>query len=122
MPDRQNFTAEEVENWVRASCLAQGVPVKVADPVLVGRVGALLGVGPGGRVAADGRRAASEASAPRAAATADRGDGLQLPGRSHPCGVQRPGAGLARADDGVVEQGGDDRDLPVEVERIPRPA
>lgn len=122
MPDGQAFTPEEVENWVRASCAAQGVPVKVADPVLVGRVGALLGVGPGVRAAADGRRAASGASAPRAAATADRSDGLQLPDRSHPGRVQRPGAGLSRADDGMVEQGGDDRYLPVEVERVPRSA
>jgi len=35
------------------------LPVKVADPVLVGRVGALLGVGPGVRAGADGRRAAA---------------------------------------------------------------
>ena len=116
MADGHAFTAEEVEEWTRASCVAQGVPVKVADPVLVGRVGALLGVGSGVRVAADGRRAASGASAPRAAATAGRGGGLQLPDRLHPGRVQCPGAGLSGADDGVVEQGGDDRDLPVEVE------
>jgi hypothetical protein len=122
MPGGQSFTAEEVENWVRASCLAQGVPVKVADPVLVGRVGALLGVGSGVRAAADGRRAASGASAPRAAATADRACGLQLPDRLHPGGVQGARTGLAGADDGVVEQGGDDGDLPVEVERVPRSA
>lgn len=122
MPDGQTFTAEEVEEWTRASCLAQGVPVKVADPVLVGRVGALLGVGPGVRVAADGRRAASGASAPRAAVTADRGGGLQLPNRSHPCRVQGAGAGLAGADYGVVQQSGDDRRLTVEVERVPRSA
>jgi hypothetical protein len=60
MPSGLSFTDEEVENWVRASCAAQGVPVKVADPVLVGRIGALLGAGSGVRVAADVRRAASE--------------------------------------------------------------
>jgi hypothetical protein len=49
MPDRQTFTDEEVEKWTRASCAAQGVPVKVADPMLVRRVGALLGVDPGVR-------------------------------------------------------------------------
>jgi hypothetical protein len=122
MPDGQTFTAEEVENWVRASCAAQGVPVKVADPIVVGRVGALLGVDPGVRVAADGRRAASGASAPRAAATVDRSGGLQLPDRSYPRRVQGAGTGLAGADDGVVEQGGDDGDLSVEVERVPRSA
>jgi hypothetical protein len=122
MPDRQSFTDEEVENWVRTTCAAQGVPVKVADPVLVGRVGALLGVDPGVRAAVDGRRAASEASAPRAGATAGRGGGLQLPDRLHPRRVQGAGAGLPGADDGVVEQGSDDRDLSVEVQRVPRPA
>ena len=122
MPSRQSFTPEEVESWVRTTCAAQGVPVKVADPVLVGRVGALLGVGPGVRVAADGRRAASGASAPRAAVTAGRGGGLRIPDRLHPRGVERSGSRLAGSDDGVVEQGGDDRDLPVEVERVPRSA
>lgn len=122
MPDGQTFTPEEVENWVRTTCAAQGVPVKVADSVVIRRVGALLGVGPGVRAAADGRRAASGASAPRAGATAARGGGLQLPDRSHPSRVQGAGAGLSGADDGVIQQGGDDRDLAVEVERVPRSA
>jgi hypothetical protein len=122
MPDGQAFTADEVENWVRDSCRAQGVPVKVSDAAVVRRVGALLGVGPGVRASAEGRRAASGASAPPAAVAADRGGGLQLPDRLHPGRVQRPGTGLARSDDSVIQHSPDDGDLPVEVERVPRSA
>lgn len=48
----QRFTAEQVADWVRASCLAQGVPVVVSDPGVVSDVVALAtgrAVGPADR-------------------------------------------------------------------------
>lgn len=36
---------EAVRAWVERTCAAQGVPVFVADAVIVGRVGSLLGSG-----------------------------------------------------------------------------
>lgn len=35
---------EEVEEWTRRSCEAQGVPVKVTDPVVLRKVAVLLGL------------------------------------------------------------------------------
>lgn len=36
-------TREEVIAWVEHSCAAQGVPLKISDPLVVERVAALLG-------------------------------------------------------------------------------
>jgi hypothetical protein len=36
---------EALREWVEASCSAQGVPVKVADPVVLGKVAVMLGAG-----------------------------------------------------------------------------
>lgn len=44
------LTDEEVAAFVAASCRAQGVPVKVTDPLVLGEVAVLLG----GRGRADG--------------------------------------------------------------------
>ena len=45
MADRQGF---DVGAWVRESCEAQGVPVKVTDPDVLRRVCALLGANESG--------------------------------------------------------------------------
>ena len=36
------LTGDGLRAWVEASCSAQGVPVKVTDPMVVARVGVLL--------------------------------------------------------------------------------
>lgn len=62
----QGLTAEEVQSWVRASCAAQGVPVKVVDVAVIRRVRVLLSGGDG--LAEGGARGAtSAASTPRPA-------------------------------------------------------
>ena len=33
---------EKLATWVEASCLAQGIPVQVLDPVLINTIGVLL--------------------------------------------------------------------------------
>lgn len=38
-----NVDLESVRVWLVASCAAQGVPIHVTDPVVVSRLGALLG-------------------------------------------------------------------------------
>lgn len=60
----QEFAAHVVA-WVKASCEAQGVPVKVEDSRVLREVGVLLGGGAGGGRALD----ASASSAPRPAAS-----------------------------------------------------
>lgn len=50
-------SSAEVAAWVEASCTAQGVPVRIGDRRVVGRVVALLGGGvgdPAGKRSADG--------------------------------------------------------------------
>jgi hypothetical protein len=36
---------DDVASWVDSSCAAQGVPVRLEDPVVIERVAVLLGVG-----------------------------------------------------------------------------
>jgi len=55
-----------VQSWVRASCSAQGLPVKVVDVAVIRRVRVLLGGG-GGHAGSGARGATSAASAPRPA-------------------------------------------------------
>lgn len=97
----------ELAAWVSASCRAQGVPVKVTDSAVVRDVCVLLGsAGPGRRPARQrGRRPAGGAS--------EAPDGL------NPVWVERLGSDDAWADDGVVEDGGDDGVLSGEVEPGP---
>lgn len=55
------LSAQQVQDWVHASCAAQGVAVKIQDQGVVRTVGVLLGA----RAAGSGARsAASEARAP----------------------------------------------------------
>ena len=91
-------------SWVAASCAAQGVPVKVTDLGVLSRVGVLLGV----RVGAPRAHGAAAPSTRAPAAPSQPPDGL------HPLGVQRSGSGGTGADDGVVQDGGDDRSLAFE--------
>lgn len=105
------FSAEEVAAFVRASCAAQGVQVKVTDPLVVRRVGVLLGGPPGGSRAH-----------PRSGSTRDAGGRSVAPHDADAAGVQRLGPGGAGPDHDVIDQGLDDRVLPGEVERLPRSA
>lgn len=55
---------EAVRAWLVASCAVQGVPVHVTDPVVVARLGVLLGVSGGrGGQPRRGAAVAPEASA-----------------------------------------------------------
>lgn len=94
------LSGEALAAWVAESCVAQGVPVKVTDPVVVARVGVLL----------TGRGSAGP-QAQRGPAGAGRSE---LPDRGH-SGRIEAGAGVrAGSDHGVVEDGGDDGALAVE--------
>lgn len=84
---------ERVAQWVERSCLAQGVPVKVTDPVTVRQVLALLGV--------------SVVSNPAKRRTGP--DALKMsPGRDDPLDVEAARTGGARVDGRVIEDGFDD--------------
>ena len=96
-------------SWVAASCAAQGVPVKVTDSGVLSRVGVLLGVRAGGP-----RAHGAPVPSTRAPASPS-----QPPDGVHPFGVQGSGAGGAGSDDGVVQDGGDDRGLALEVQGRP---
>lgn len=102
---------DDLAAWVAASCVAQGVPVKVTDVTVVRRVGLLLG-GSVGRPRAQARSAAPRDPAGRS----------EAPDDVHPGTVQGPDAGGAGCDDDVVDQGGGDRVLPRQIQRVPRSA
>jgi len=63
-----HLTPEQIAAWVTASCLAQGVPVKVTDPATVSTVRTLLG-GPDGRTATARQRGRSAPAGPPTDAT-----------------------------------------------------
>jgi len=87
--------------WVALSCAAQGVPVKITDPVVLRRVCVLLG--------------ATE-SGPRLGRQPGRGPTrpvLEAPERPHPLGVQGPAAAHG-LDHGVVQHRRDDGVSPAE--------
>ena len=91
--------AESVRALVERSCAAQGLPVKVTSPAVVEAVVSLLGTAP-----------------------APRRDGpvrSQTPDRVDPVRVDVVDAGPGRADHDMVEDGPDNRSLPVEVKRRP---
>jgi hypothetical protein len=103
-----HLPAEDVASWVEASCAAQGVPGRVTDALLLRRVVVLLGGG-AESVSAQQRRAGAATVAAHS----------QPPHRLHPVPVQAACSGGAGCDDGVVEQGGDDCVLPIEIESGP---
>ncbi len=110
----EKATREAARAWVVASCQAQGVPVLVTDlRVLASVAGLVSGRGTGTAGAPRGPRAGAERgwSAPR--------PGSDFPDGLHAVGVEGPGSGDSGGDDSVVENGGDDGVLPVEVEPGP---
>jgi len=121
--DYGGWPAEVVAAWVGASCAAQGVPVKVSDPLTVDQVGVLLGVVAGRAGRSEAGRAASGASAARTARPVPSPrNGLQPPHGSDAGGVETTGTQHPGGDHGVVENSGDDRRLPGEVQGVPRAA
>jgi hypothetical protein len=99
------LSEEQVHAWVARSCAEQGLPLHVTDVLVLGRVRVLLTgtAGPGARPAS--ARVRSEP-----------------PDRLHPVRVQGARAQQAGTDDGVVQEGADDRGLPGQVKLVPRSA
>jgi len=124
MPSAHYFSDDQVRDWVNASCQAQGVPVKVTDALVVRRVGTLLGAGSEG-AGLGGGGAAHAAAAARTRSTARPARAVcasEPPKRVDAGRVEASGTGHSGEDDGVIEDGPDDRGLAVEVERVPRSA
>src|SRR4051794_31278988 len=100
-----DVSPDALRSWVERTCAEQGIEVAVTDPVTVRKVAALLGAAP------DGPRAHA-----RSASTRPADVHLQVsPFGLDPVDVQRPRAGRAGQDRGVVDDGADDGVLPVEV-------
>lgn len=72
-----HLSAEQIAAWVIASCRAQGLPVRVSDPLVVRQVGVLLGAAPAGSRAH-----------PRSGSTRDRGARSVAPDDGHSGRVQ----------------------------------
>ena len=100
------LSRDELVAWVSASCAAQGVPVFVTDPTVLGRVGLLLG----GRPGAPARRGSASEAAGRPLETPADVDA----GRVEP--LDAWGGGM---DGYVVNDGADDRDLSGQVQVRP---
>lgn len=119
-----HLSTHELAAWVAASCAAQGVPVKITDPTVIRRVGALLGEPgagmPGGVGGGSRAHPRSGSTRPATARPADLSRGRSVPPHDgRPGGVEFLGTGGAGADHHVVDQGVDDGVLPVEVEGSP---
>lgn len=97
---------EAVRAWVEASCLAQGLAVKVADVAVVSRVEVLL-MGRAGR------------PAPAAGGRSGRSGPSKPPDRHDPGRVEGVGSSGAGVDDGMVEQRPDDGVLAGQVQARP---
>ena len=101
-PDRLDhfgWSDEVVQSWLERSCAAQGVPVRVTDPLTIARVAALLGC--------------------QAPTRASQGRELQAPDRLDPSRVDVSRAGQAGSNDSVVQHRGDDGRLAGQAERVP---
>jgi hypothetical protein len=121
MAEDQQWPEQVIASWVQQSCHQQGVPVKVSDPYVVRTVCCLLGVPTDPRRwLVNGARPAQRAR--RSRDTAASRIALQPPDRLNPGRVEASTAGTAGCDDGVVQNGGDDRGLPSQVKRLPRGA
>lgn len=103
-----NLSSEQLAMWVDASCAAQGVAVKVADPTVVRRVSVLLG-------AVDEPKRAH----PRSGSTHRLAADSEAPDRRDSGGIQFTGSTGSGADHGVVEHGTDDLVLTRQVQRRP---
>lgn len=120
MPTDQSWPEDVVAAWVQASCRDQGVEVKIVDPLAMRQVQTLLqGGAVNGGGAGRGALQAS-ASAPRAARPLSRPLQSHAPDRSDAGGVEAARARGPGFNDRVVEDGGDDRRLPGQVEAVPR--
>jgi hypothetical protein len=98
------LSPEQVAAWLADSCARQDVPVAVTDPRTLARIGVLLG-GTGGAAPEGGAAPRPHLQPP------DRLDAVGVePARSRQC---------VGVDDRVVENRGDNRPLPVEVEADP---
>jgi hypothetical protein len=93
-----------VRRMVELSCAAQGLPVKVSSPKVLGTVVVLLGA-----LTVPVRTRSGESVRNRS----------QSPHRLHAGGIHHVNAWAAGLDDDVVQDRADDRSLPVEVERPP---
>ncbi|MDX6284934.1 MAG: hypothetical protein QOG53_419 [Frankiales bacterium] len=98
--------ADAVRAAVEKSCAAQGLPIKVADPVLLRRVEALL-------TGADPR------GAPLRSEGWSRVRPSHPPHGTDPVGIEGASTRDTGTDDGMVEHGADDGVLPSEVEIRP---
>ena len=95
---------EQMNAWLDASCVAQGVPVAITDPVAVAQIAALL----------SGQDAAGE---PRSGARSICR--LQSPSGNDSVRVQTLGTLSAGLDGGVIKDGAYDGGLSVKVEHLP---
>ena len=95
---------EALKAWVETSCALQGVPVFVADPVIMSRVGNLVGAGVPARAPAGARRDPAS----------------QIPDRADAGGAELAALGDRGIDGGVVQNGGHDRRLAFQVHRRPK--
>jgi len=98
------LSREELAEFVARSCERQGVPVKVTDAAVVGRMAALLGAG------ADGGGAKPAPAAPARSELPDDLDAVR---------VEHSGAGCAGTDHGMVDDRADDGRLAGQVEVRP---
>lgn len=99
------LSGDALAAWVEASCSAQGVPVKVADAAVVGRVVVLLDGGP---------------PAKRAKPAADGASPSELPDDSDSVRVELSGTGCSGLDVDVGDDSSDDGGLSGEVQVLPR--
>jgi hypothetical protein len=106
-----HLSAEQVAAWVAASCAAQGLPVRVSDPVVVRQVGALLGAGSGG--GRERKRSGTRTAHGRVSVAPDDG---------HSGRVQGGDSGGAGGDVDVADDRFDDGVLPRQREVGPSPA
>ncbi|MCU1677355.1 MAG: hypothetical protein JWM93_2113 [Frankiales bacterium] len=103
-----DLTPEGLARFVQQSCAAQGVPVHVSDIAVLRRVATLLGGAP-----AEPRARARSAAAGPAGAPSQTPDGV------HAVRVEALCASGAGSDDGVIEDGADNRVLALQGERLP---
>ena len=103
------LSERDLGEWVRASCARHKVPEKVIDPLAISEVAALL---------------TGERGRPGRQAQRGRGSAVRLdpPDRIDASGVERTCGSAGRIDDDVIQEGGDDRVLPAEVEVGPSAA
>ena len=104
-----HLSPEALAAFVRASCVASGVTEKVTDPLVVRRVGVLLGAAPGA-----GRERK------RSGTRTGHAGGSVAPDDVDSGGVDRGGSARAGTDCGVVDERGDDGVLSGQVQFRPR--